>query len=87
MFVLGLDDSAYDEAVKNKDYALLNKHLYRVQKMTKGDYFFRYHLETLLDDSSASKQMKKFLRCGIKSFISQNPHKVQVSVLGKLIIK
>ena len=88
MFVLGLEESAYQKAVREKDYNLINKHLYRVQSISKSDYFFRHHLETIIDDTSASKEMKRFYRFkSLGSFFKENPHKVQISVLGKLIVK
>ena len=88
MFVLGLEESAYQKAVKEKDYGLINKHLYRVQKLTQSDYYFRYHLETVLDDDTSAREMKKFYRFkSLGSFFKENPHKVQISVLGKLIVK
>ena len=69
----------------NNDYALLSKYLYRVQKMTKGDYFFRHHLETAVDDiSNTAKQMGKMKRLSKKSLQENNPHKVHISVTGKI---
>ena len=88
MFILGLEETAYQKAIKEKDYSLINQHLYRVQSISKSDYFFRHHLETIIDDSSVSKEMKRFYRFkSLKAFFGEKPHKVQISVLGKLIIK
>ena len=85
MFILGLEEELYQDAIRNKDYALLSKYLYRVQKMTKGDYFFRHHLETSVDDdSNAAKQMGKMKRLSKKTLQANNPHKVHISVTGKI---
>ena len=85
MFVLGMDEEQYQEAIRTEDYALLSKHLYRVQKMTKGDYYFRHHLETTVDDdSSIAKQMGKMKRLSKKTLKENNPHKVHISVTGKI---
>lgn len=88
MFVLGMDKNSYEEALATNDYAELNKHLYRVQKLTKSDYYFRYHLETQLDDSSEARLVQKFYRVkSLGSFNQLNPHKVTVSLLGKIITR
>ena len=91
MFILGMDEADFQEAIKNGDNATLSKYLYRVQKLTKGDYYFRHHLETSVDDKyngvsnpSISKQMKKLYRIGLTQLVNLNPHKVHVSVIGKI---
>ena len=85
MFILGMEEELYQDAMRNKDYALLSKYLYRVQKMTKGDYFFRHHLETTVDDdSSIAKQMGKMKRLSKKTLQENNPHKVHISITGKI---
>ena len=88
MFISGLEESAYQKAIKEKDYRLINQHLYRVQKLTQSDYYFRHHLETVLEDDATAREMKKFYRFkSLGAFFKENPHKVQISVLGKLILK
>lgn len=86
MFVLGMSEEAYREAMDNKDYASLSKYLYRVQTISTGDYVFRHHLETTVDDTSKeAKQIGKFKRVrSMKSLLENNPHKVHVSVIGKI---
>lgn len=85
MFILGLEEELYQDAIRNNDYALLSKHLYRVQKMAKGDYYFRHHLETSVDDdSSTAKQMGKMKRLSKKTLQANNPHKVHVGITGKI---
>ncbi|MBR6124544.1 type II CRISPR RNA-guided endonuclease Cas9 [Candidatus Saccharibacteria bacterium] len=88
MFVMGLDDNMYDKAVAEKNYALLNQHLYRVQKISSSDYYFRYHLETKLDDSASAIEIGKYKRIrSFKAFALAKPHKVKISLLGKLITR
>ena len=86
MFILGMNEELYQEAMRNKDYALLSRYLYRVQKLATGDYFFRHHLETTVDDVSATaKEMGKLIRIrSVKAFDQSNPHKVHISVTGKI---
>lgn len=38
-----------------KNYADISKNLYRVQKISKGDYVFRHHLETTVEENNALK--------------------------------
>ena len=35
------------------NYNIISQHLFRVQKLTTGDYFFRHHLETNVNDDNA----------------------------------
>ena len=85
MFILGMNEELYQEALRNEDYEMLSRYLYRVQKMTKGDYFFRHHLETSVsDDSIIAKQMGKLKRLSLKSLQDNNPHKVHISILGQI---
>lgn len=92
MFILGMDEELYQDAMRHKDYALLSKYLYRVQKLTKGIYHFRHHLETAVDDKyngvkneNLSLEMKKLIRtASLVALQNLNPHKVHVSVTGKI---
>lgn len=86
MFVLGLSTEVYEKAVKESDYALLNQHLYRMQKISSSNYMFRHHLETQIDDSAAAKEIGKFKNIqSFKALLQVNPQKVRISLLGKLI--
>ena len=92
MFILGMEDGDFEMAMQNKDYQLLNKYLYRVQKITSKDYSFRHHVETTVDDKYDGKpnrvlslSMKKLI--SIRSFggwLAQHPHKVRVNLLGEI---
>ncbi len=85
MFILGMNEELYQEAMRNNDYAMLGKHLYRVQKLATGDFVFRHHLETTVDDKSATaREMGKLKRLSLKTLKENNPHKVHISVIGKI---
>lgn len=92
MFILGMEEELYNDAMQKNDYATLSRYLYRVQKLAHNNYCFRHHLETTVDDKYngiknelLSKQMKKLII--IQSFgalLEKNPHKVQISITGKI---
>lgn len=92
MFILGMDEADYEAAMEQKDYRTLNKYLYRVQKISSKEYYFRYHTETSVDDKYEGKnnpnisiELQKLKR--IKSFgalFSQHPHKVRINLLGEI---
>ncbi|MBR1630309.1 MAG: type II CRISPR RNA-guided endonuclease Cas9 [Paludibacteraceae bacterium] len=92
MFILGMSEEAYQDAMSSHDYSTLNKHLYRVQKISSNFYVFRHHIETSVDDKydgkkdeKLSMQMKKFIRAAsIDALLRQNPHKVSINVLGEI---
>ena len=75
-----------------RDNATLSKYLYRVQKLAHNNYFFRLHLETSVDDKyngvkneMLSKSMKKLVIIQSQGALENlNPHKVHVSVIGKI---
>ena len=93
MFVLGMEDDEFNDAVEHQDYATLNKHLYRVQSISAHDYFFRYHIETRVDDKyegvekgrEASFISGALIRSrSFSSLFAQFPHKVNVDLLGHI---
>lgn len=85
MFILGMDNESFEKALYEKDYKTLSQYLYRVQKLSSKDYYFRHHLEPKIDDSETAKAMKKFYRItSIQAFTSLNPKKVKISLIGEL---
>lgn len=92
MFVLGMSEEEYRDAMEQQNYPALSKHLYRVQKLTHNIYYFRHHLETSVDDKyngvkneMLSKQMGKLIVISsLGTFMMQNPHKIHVDVTGKI---
>lgn len=84
MFVLGMAEEEWNDAISKKDKKELSKHLYRIQKMTMSDYFFRHHLETEIIDSKEAKESKRYIRSqSLLAFEKLNPKKVRVNVLGE----
>lgn len=84
MFILGLSSDELNSAIESKDYPVISKHLYRVQKVQSKDYTFRHHLETKIDDSKVNRETKKFIRVtNIKTF---NGIKVRVNSTNKVTL-
>ena len=92
MFILGMPDDLYADAMENGDYALLGKYLYRVQKLATKNYVFRYHTETKVDDKYSgvrnemlSKKMGKLkIIASLDALRKVNPHKVKIDLLGRI---
>lgn len=84
MFLIGLSDDEIARAIKEVDRATLNDHLYRIQKYSSKDYYFRYHLETQLDDIRGGTVPKFYRIKSLKAYLELNPRKVRVDLLGNL---
>lgn len=93
MFVLGLEDDEFNEAIERQDYAALNKHLYRVQKISHREYTFRYHTETKVDDKYEGMENGRTTSISlgasipfksISALLAKFPHKVKVDLLGHI---
>lgn len=92
MFVLGLSDDEFNDAMRNNDKATICKHLYRVQKISSKIYNFRLHIETSVDDvyngkknETLSINMGKSIRISsLNGFMKLTPHKITISLLGEL---
>lgn len=80
MFLLGLTEDEINW--ENPDYEILKDHLYRVQKLTSGDYFFRKHKSSTITDNDY-KQIRGFGE-GKTGWFTFNPIKVKISVSGKI---
>lgn len=93
MFVLGMSDDDFNDALRNCDYATLSKNLYRVQKLATKNYVFRYHLETSVDDKyegvkdemKSKKIGKLFIISSLGALQKLNPKKVRINLLGKIV--
>ena len=74
----------YDEAWYKdpQNYAVISPNLFRVQKMTNKDYFFRHHLETTVLDQSILKGIT-WKRCGLNGI--DNIVKVRVNHIGQIV--
>lgn len=93
MFVLGLEDDEFNDAIERQDYAALNKHLYRVQKISHREYTFRYHTETKVDDKYEGMENGRTTSISlgasipfksISALLAKFPHKVKVDLLGHI---
>ncbi len=85
MFVIGMAPELFEEAMRNQDYALLGQHLYRVQKLSSGIYYFRLHVETGTEEQKQDILAKKVCRfASLKAFFAANPTKVRISLLGEI---
>ena len=88
MFVMDMDDDTFKENVTSNNYKELGEKLYRVQNLSTHDYFFRLHSDTTSKTTPDLAQCKKFIRIkSFKAYFEHNPHKVQLSLLGKIILK
>lgn len=97
MFILGMEEELYNDAMQKEDYATLSKYLYRVQNISKGAYVFRKHFETQTDDKyldesgklkfnlskSQQKEAVHWIK-SLKALTGRNPHKVHISITGKI---
>lgn len=77
MFLLGLNEEEIDW--ENLDYKLLKEHLYRAQKISNGDYSFRYGLTSTLNN-----KFEEIRITSMKKWDGFNPIKVKISVSGKI---
>lgn len=89
MFVFDLPKEEINDAIKASNKKIISQHLYRVQKLSiksngSIDLWFRKHLETQLDDSNTSKEMKRFIN--IQSIGKLSGIKVNVDRLGNIKI-
>jgi|26BtaG_2_1085354.scaffolds.fasta_scaffold01088_6 CRISPR-associated endonuclease Csn1 len=80
MFLLGLNEDEINW--KNIEYDLIEANLYRVQKLTSGDYFFRRHVSSTVTDAHY-KQIRGF-GDGKTGWHTFNPIKVKISVSGRI---
>lgn len=87
MFILGMSDDEFNDAVAAKDRASLCAHLYRVQRIGAGDYYFRFHTETRVDtEYKTALAMKAVYRLNNSSLMALNPRKVSISASGEITI-
>ena len=79
MFIMGLDKMEIKNNINNNKF--LEKYLYRVQNISKGDYSFRKHLASTLNNPN------EYIRIGsFKKWQELNPIKVKIDILGNIHI-
>lgn len=88
MFILGMNEDEYNDAVAAGNIAALYRHLYRVQKLAINSYYFRFHTETVIGkDENIDISMDSLKRAtSINALLSLNPHKIIITPTGKLIL-
>ena len=88
MFVLGMTEEEWNDAIETKNYLLISSNLYKTQSISKLQYLFTLNnITSSFNQDEANKKDKRFLRIkSINSFFNLNPHKVRISVLGDLIL-
>ncbi len=83
LFLLGINKNEIDW--KTPDFNLLRQHLYRVQKFTSGDYYFRKHTEsTLHGELGKAYQYIKSFGTGKTGWNTFTPIKVHISTSGRI---
>jgi CRISPR-associated endonuclease Csn1 len=80
MFLLGLKEDEINW--KNPDSEAFNENLFRVQKLTSGDYFFRKHKSSTITDNDYN-QIRGFGE-GKTGWFTFIPIKVKITVSGKI---
>jgi CRISPR-associated endonuclease Csn1 len=87
MYVLGLPEEEVKSLIDKEDYSTLSSYLYRVQKISSKDYYFRHHLETQIVDNNDALASKRFYRIrSIKSLVELCPVKIKINLIGKPVI-
>lgn len=81
MFLLGLNEDEINW--ENPDYKKLKEHLYRVQKFTSGDYYFRIAKTSSIQNAEEKQQINSF-GLGKNGWSTHSPIKVKISVSGKI---
>ena len=79
----GFDPADYD-LLDVKNYALVSKHLFRVQKFSNKDYWFRHHLETTVNNNDPALRDITWKRIQSLNALN-NVVKVRVNHLGNIV--
>lgn len=66
-----------------KNYALISPNLFRVQKLATKNYFFRHHLETMLNDAKELKNITYKPQLGLNAI--EGIVKVRVNHIGQIV--
>ncbi|SEG61649.1 CRISPR-associated endonuclease Csn1 [Halpernia humi] len=82
MFLLGLNEDEINW--ENPNYNHLKEHLYRVQKFTSGDFYFRIAKTSSIQNGEEKQQINSF-GLGKNGWLTHNPIKVKISVSGKIL--
>jgi len=80
-FVFGLPQEGLQKAIEFKDYKTIAPFIFRVRKLTSGNYWFNQQYETEPKESLADK---KAGRCIQASVSSMKGVKIKIDLLGQL---
>lgn len=81
MFVFDLDPAEID-FLKPEHKRLISKKLFRVRKLTSGNYWFMHHLETQILEDTEAKKAGRCKQCSISSL--KGAVKVKIDKLGQI---
>ena len=85
MFVLGMEDDTFENAMRDNDYAKLGQYIYKVQNISEKQYRFSLHTATKFDVKRMNKTDKSFYNIrSLDALFALHPHKVYISVIGKI---
>jgi CRISPR-associated endonuclease Csn1 len=88
MFVLGLSQEEFEDAMKQNNKPLISQHLYVVWSVSYSDYWFRHHLETknseLKNIEDAKESLRYFRFKSVSALIAKNPIKIRLTHLGEI---
>jgi CRISPR-associated endonuclease Csn1 len=70
------------DLLSSKNTKRISPHLFRVQKLTTGDYWFRHHLETSVDVKAQLKDVT-YKRCGLSGI--KGIIKVRLNHIGQIV--
>lgn len=77
MFLLGLSNDEFNDNIENNHF--LSNYLYRVQKISDGDFSFRHHLASTLTNKKEEIRVTS-----MKKYEELNPVKVEISLRGEI---
>lgn len=88
MFVFPDKENGFDpkeiDLLDEKNYALISPHLFRVQKFSTKDYYFRHHLETTVDNMDKRLRDITWKRISTPDYL-QGVIKVRINHIGKIV--
>ncbi|WP_121667998.1 type II CRISPR RNA-guided endonuclease Cas9 [Mesonia aquimarina] len=86
MFVFPNEEKAFNpseiDLLNPNNKALISENLFRVQKFTHKDYFFRHHLETNVDNTKETHKLS-WVRTGLSGI--KNIQKLRLNHLGDIV--
>lgn len=87
MVVLGMTDDEWNDALTTRNFKEINRHLYRVWKLSESEYCFKFHTNTTAKEREGDKETKAHYKLkSIKALFALHPRKIRTSLLGELLI-